>query len=110
MAAISPLHAANISGKVVVPRAANNQDVVIYIDKIPGKLFPPPAKPEILDQLNLRFVPHVLPVLAGTTIQFPNSDLVRHNVFSPGPTQKFNLGTYPVGKTVNRVFKDPGVV
>jgi len=108
--AILPVQAANISGKVIVPRAPNNQDVVIYIDKIPGKVFAPPAKPEILDQLNLKFVPHVLPILVGTTVQFPNSDLVRHNVFSPGPVQKFNLGTYPVGKSATRVFKDPGVV
>jgi hypothetical protein len=43
-------------------------------------------------------VPHVLPVLRGTVIDFTNSDDVQHNVFSPSATAgKFNLGTYGPG-------------
>lgn len=104
------IEAASITGKVTVARAANNGDAVIYIDKIPGKTFAPPIRPETLDQFNLKFVPHVLAVLVGTKVAFPNSDVVRHNVFSPGPTQKFQLGTYPVKQTKYQVFAKPGIV
>ena len=109
-AAFSDVQAANISGRVTVSRAPDNSDVIIFIDKIPGKTFPPPSKPETLDQINLKFTPHVMAILVGTTVQFPNSDVVRHNVFSPGPTQKLTLGTYPVGTTRTQVFNKPGVV
>ena len=102
--------AATISGKVKVATAPTNGGVVVYIDKIPGKVFTPDSKPVTLDQLNLKFVPHVMAVLLGTTVIFPNSDVVRHNVFSPGPVMKFNLGTYPVGKSRQLVFNKPGVV
>ena len=104
-----PAEAANISGKVRTP-AASDAEAVVFIDKIPGKTFAPPAKAETLDQINLKFVPHVMAVLAGTTVLFPNSDVVRHNVFSPGPSLKFTLGTYPVHTTKAQVFNKPGVV
>jgi plastocyanin len=98
----------DIEGQIIVRAARDNSDAVVYIDKIPGKRFPAPASPVLLDQVNLRFVPHVLPVLAGTTVAFPNSDEVRHNVFSPGPP-RFDLGTYPQKTTKYRLFDTSGV-
>src|SRR5438874_737260 len=76
------LDASNIQGQVTVKNARDNSNAVVYIDKIPGKTFAPPSAPVPLDQVNLTFVPHVLPVLAGTKVAFPNSDDIRHNVFS----------------------------
>jgi hypothetical protein len=49
-------------------------------------------------------------VLAGTNVSFPNSDPVRHNVFSPTSTWKFNLGTYPRGSTKSRSFDKAGAI
>ncbi len=86
------------------------ENAVVYIEKIEGKTFPPPGEPVILNQIGLVFVPHVLPVLVGTEVNFPNEDVVLHNVFSPGYTGKFNLGTYPQGTTKTRVFEKPGIV
>src|SRR5215467_3693242 len=99
---------ASIEGQVIVKAARDNGDAVIYIDKIPGKRYTPPVNPVILDQINLKFVPHVLPVLVGTTVAFPNSDEIRHNVFSPGPP-RFDLGTYPHHTTKFHLFDKPGV-
>ena len=99
-----------IDGRVIVRGVPDSSDAVVYIDKIPGKTFTPPATPVILDQVNLRFTPHVLPVLVGTNVAFPNSDPVRHNVFSPTANWKFNLGTYPRGSTKFRVFDKPGAI
>ena len=62
------------------------------------------------DDNHLVFAPLLLPVLTGTEVSFPNSDEVRHNVFSPSPTKRFNLGTYPRGAAKSVVFDKPGVV
>ena len=100
--------ASNIEGQVVVNSARDNGNAVVYIDKIPGKRFMPPSSPITLDQVNLTFVPHVLPVIVGATVAFPNSDEIRHNVFSPGPP-RFDLGTYPQKTTKYYLFDKPGV-
>jgi plastocyanin len=57
-----------------------------------------------------RFVPHVLPVLAGTSVEFPNDDALYHNVFSLSRTRAFDLGRYPRGSSKTIVFTTPGVV
>src|SRR5438093_94083 len=102
------LYASNIEGQILVNHARDNSNAVVYIDKIPGKRFIPPATPVILDQVNLTFVPHVLPVLVGSTVAFPNSDEIRHNVFSPGPP-RIDLGTYAQHTTKYHVFEKAGV-
>jgi len=108
--AIASVDETTIDGRVIVHGSPDNSDAVVYIDNIPGKHFAPPATPVTLDQVNLRFTPHVLPVLAGTNVAFPNSDPVRHNVFSPTASWKFNLGTYPRGSTKFRIFDKPGAI
>ncbi len=102
-----PLLASGIEGQIVVKVARDNANAVVYIDKIPGKRFTPPATPVTLDQVNLTFKPHVLAVLVGTTVAFPNSDEIRHNVFSPRPA-KFDLGTYPRKEIRYHRFDSPG--
>jgi plastocyanin len=100
--------ASNIEGQVVVSSARDNGNAIVYIDKIAGKRFTPPSAPIPLDQVNLTFTPHVLPVIVGATVAFPNSDEIRHNVFSPGPP-RFDLGTYPQKTTKYYLFDKPGV-
>lgn len=99
-----------IAGKVKARGIAHNGDAVVYIEAIPGRAFEPPAEPVVLDQVRLTFIPHVLPVLLGTTIAFPNSDEVRHNVFSTSVPKRFNLGNYPPGIVKHITFNKPGVV
>ena len=82
-----------ISGKVEVFRARRSADVVVYLADVPGTFTPPANRPRI-DQRSLLFIPHVLPVVIGTTVVFANNDDVMHNIFSPSKTKKFNLGTY----------------
>ncbi len=61
-------------------------------------------------QSNERFQPHVLPVLLGATVEFPNQDDVFHNVFSLSATSKFDLGRYPKGASKSVRFDKPGAV
>lgn len=98
-----------ITGTIKVRGVRDARDVVVFIEHMEGTYEPTQEKP-ILDQLNMVFIPHVLPILVGTTVQFPNSDEVRHNVFSPSKIKPFNLGTYSKGVTREVMFDEVGVV
>ena len=101
--------AGNITGKVKAKGVKNSADAVIYIDSAGTKPFPAPKDHPVMDQKNLRFVPHVMPIVAGTTVDFLNSDNVLHNVFSPDNcAEKFNLGSWPQGQKKSFTFKTQG--
>jgi plastocyanin len=110
LASASALPAGTISG-TVTPAAA---DSVVYVNAIPGKTFPAPAKPFSLNQKSLLFQPHVLAIPVGSTVAFLNSDTMRHNVFWPSvggdKSQSHNLGTWPKGDTRPFKFAVAGVV
>jgi plastocyanin len=106
---LSALIAGNIIGKVKAKGVKNSADAVVYIEKVPGGSFPAPKEHAKVDQKNLQFSPHVLPILVGTTVDFVNSDDVMHNVFSPDMcSEKMNLGTWPKGQMRSYTFKQPG--
>ncbi|HLF14068.1 MAG TPA: hypothetical protein VI932_04190 [Bacteroidota bacterium] len=104
-------YAGDIKGKVKAKGARHGGDAVVYIDSIPGKKFDPPKEHAKMDQKNLTFIPHVLPILAGTAVDYLNSDDVLHNVFTPEKcAEKFNLGTWPKGQVRSYTFKEPGCI
>jgi plastocyanin len=98
-----------ITGEVQAKRKKYQKDVVVYLKGVKGK-FKAPKQNAIVDQKNLVFIPHVQPVLAGTTVEFKNSDNVNHNVFSPAICKKFNLGTFNPGMHRTVTFDEPCVV
>ena len=103
--------AGSISGKVSGVAAES----AVYVDTIAGKTFPAPAQHPVMDQKGLLFQPHLLVVLAGTTVDFLNSDKVAHNVFWPSVQQGSkklpgkNLGTWPQGEKRPFKYDQPGV-
>jgi len=106
--AVSSATAGTIKGKITVRGARDARDVVVFIDEVPGE-FKPPKEPAKMDQKNLTFIPHVLPVLQGTTVDYQNSDDVLHNVFTPDKcAEKFNLGTWPKGEKRSFTFTEKG--
>lgn len=82
---------------------------VVWVDNIQGN-FRPPDRHAVMDQKDLRFIPHVLPILVGTAVDFLNSDPLLHNVFSISEAKRFNLGLYPKGQAPSVKFDKPGVV
>ncbi|MEE8202092.1 MAG: plastocyanin/azurin family copper-binding protein [Candidatus Acidoferrales bacterium] len=88
---------------------ADLSNFVLSLENIQGP-FPPPVEPAVMDQKELRFVPHLLVIQVGTTVEFPNSDLVSHNVFSISDAKRFNLGLYSRGTVRRMKFDKPGVV
>ena len=101
----------SISGKIKVFRARHSGDVVVFLEgESLKKEYSPPEKHGVVDQKNLKFIPHVLPILKGTTVDFHNSDDVQHNILSPGKAEKFNLGTWGYGGVRDYTFNKPGEI
>lgn len=101
--------AGTITGKVKVPGMRDHADVLVYIASAPGQ-FVPKETPSVT-QRGLKFEPHVLPVVVGTTVRFENEDDVQHNIFTPSASGDFfNLGTWPKGQTRTYTFSKMGKV
>jgi len=100
----------DITGKVSGGKGIS----VVYVEAIPGKTFPPPAKPLEMDQKSLLFQPHLLVAPVGATVEFLNSDKVAHNIFWPAINGNkklgHNLGTWPTGEKRAFKFDSPGIV
>jgi plastocyanin len=106
--------AGEIKGNVTAQGMRSPEGIVVYVDSIPGKTFPAPQEHAVMDQKKLTFIPHILPVPIGTTVDFLNSDSVGHNVYWPsvGGNKKLanNLGTWPQGVKKSFTFQDVGAV
>lgn len=106
----APALAGTITGTVTVHGLRTPENILVYLGK--GQ----PASVDLshsrftMDQQNLTFIPHVLPVVVGTAVAFPNNDQVAHNVFSLSQAKKFNLGSYGPGVSKTVVFDKPGMV
>ncbi|MEO7415335.1 MAG: carboxypeptidase regulatory-like domain-containing protein [Opitutaceae bacterium] len=124
-----PLHAGSISGRVRARAAtpatdgsgggnyasrkykflekidyATLRDFVVNITEIeapPAAGQPPPQS--LVTQRDGAFVPHVLPIVAGTIVEWPNADDVFHNVFCMSETTPFDLGLYKIGDNAKKV-------
>jgi plastocyanin len=109
LATASPAVAATIEARVADARGHAVPDAVIYA--IPaGRTLPLAKKTAIMDQKNRMFIPHVLPVQVGTAVRFPNSDDIRHQVYSFSPAKTFQLPLYAGTPATPLVFDKAGVV
>lgn len=137
--AVANADAATIGGKLTVPAAAFGTessanaypgrahsmrqaastrggviDAVISIERIPSEVESSLARARTraphLAQQGQAFVPRVLAVAAGTTVEFPNLDPIFHNVFSVSPVKRFDLGKYPRGQSRRVTFGKAGLV
>lgn len=83
---------------------------VIYLT---GKNIPPVIPPDTafkMAQKDKMFLPSVLTVGVGYSVEFPNLDSYFHNVFSYSKTKQFDLGRYPKGHSEKVTFDKPGIV
>lgn len=90
-------------------KTESDKKAVVFIVKVPGKFALPQSRP-VMRQKNVTIVPHVLPVLAGSTVDFPNEDDIYHNIFSLSQTKTFDLGRYSKGKSKSVTFNNLGNV
>ena len=107
--AVPIARAATLTVDVRNARGAAVRDAVVYA-VAEGRNLPLAKTTAVMDQRNRTFVPHVLAVQTGTAVHFPNSDDVRHQVYSFSPAKTFQLPLYE-GTPANPIlFDKPGVV
>jgi plastocyanin len=98
-------------GLLPAPGATDRRRAVVYLETAPRGAFETrePAR-AVMEQRNETFIPHVLAIAAGTTVEFPNFDPTYHNVFSFSKENRFDLGRYARGRSKSVRFDRPGVV
>ncbi|MCH7763356.1 MAG: hypothetical protein IIB95_06390 [Candidatus Marinimicrobia bacterium] len=105
-----------ITGEVIITKLNGNDridrsNVVVFLDHVSlenPKLFS--RINPIISQKNRQFSPRVLPIVKGTIINFPNDDIIFHNVFSLSKTEPFDLDIYPPGNSRSLIFNRTGWV
>jgi plastocyanin len=110
-----PLYADPVrAAQRIAPRSLADEmsRVVVYLEAAPSSsaALVAPAEPYRIAQVGLEFEPHVLAVVRGSTVEFPNRDAVFHNVFSLSKAHSFDLGRYPSGSSRSVRFDTPGIV
>ncbi len=114
LVAVIAFNAAAIAGTIHGKVSGVKGESVVYVEAVAGKTFPAPTQHITIDQKGLMFVPHIVVIQQGTTVEFLNSDSVAHNVFwasiSGNKKLGHNLGTWPQGQRQSFKFGDPGVV
>ncbi len=107
---------ATVSGNIQVKKAyvettgaKSDKDVVVYLVSAEKGASAAPVEHAKMNQKNLVFVPHVLAVQKGTTVDFLNEDAVNHNVSSPAACCSFDLGQWGKGVTKSYKFDSTGV-
>jgi plastocyanin len=91
--------------------ATDRRRSVVYLDPAPTAAFESRDGARArMNQTNETFVPHVLAIVAGTTVDFPNNDEIYHNVFSLSRARRFDLGRYAAGRSKSVRFDTPGIV
>ncbi len=103
-----PVGAAELSVTVLAMDGKPLPDAVVWVSPGAPPLSPAPS---VMDQLDKRFKPFVLPVQTGTQVDFPNSDSINHHVYSFSPAKRFELKLFPGSHNAHAVtFDKPGVV
>lgn len=105
------LSAGTLAGTVTGGGALGPGGAVVVLRRIGGPTpRPKPAKGKVVAQKNKTFVPRVLAVPVGTSVEFKNEDEISHNVFSLSKGSDFDLGLYKGGNSRAQQFDNPGPV
>ncbi len=115
----APSMAATVNGRVELalsqnPNVRKHRDysgVVVWLDPAgAAPIMPAKTLHAQMIQKDKTFSPHVLPILIGTVVNFPNYDPIFHNAFSNYDGQIFDIGLYAPGTTRAIAFRREGVV
>ncbi|WP_354667932.1 methylamine utilization protein [Paraglaciecola arctica] len=85
-------------------------NVVVYLTPKASKVSAISNKIEIMDQVNTQFSPHILAVQKDTQVRFPNSDSIKHHVYSFSQAKTFELQLYKELQADPLLFSNTGAV
>ncbi len=108
--AAGPVFAASVSFLVATADGKALAGAVITAEPEAGKLPAPVPQKAIVDQVELSFVPEVTVIPVGSSVSFPNSDQVSHQVYSFSPARRFQLPLYRGQPHSPVVFDQAGIV
>jgi plastocyanin len=91
-------------------RVKDFSGVVVSVQRVDAPSPAVPARHAVMLQKNKMFTPHILTIVTGATVDFPNADPIFHNAFSSYNGQIFDVGLYPPGSSKAVHFSRPGVV
>jgi hypothetical protein len=101
----------NVSGQVGSSGSTGPGGAVVWLKRTDGTTpRPAPLRGKSISQVNKTFVPRVLPVTVGSTVNFANQDPIFHNVFSLSRPNDFDSGLYKAGQSYSKSFGKPGPV
>jgi plastocyanin len=108
----TPALAGTVMGRVDLlekkdKRSEDASETVVWIEGAPVRPEPGRATVRMQDK---EFVPHLLVVGVGSTVDFPNHDVILHNVFSVSGDNRFDLNLYKKPRSASRTFEHPGIV
>ncbi|HEV2268499.1 MAG TPA: hypothetical protein VGR92_03495 [Steroidobacteraceae bacterium] len=86
--------AASLAIAVQLPDGRPFVDAVVTVEAVGKTLSPPAPIHALMDQMNRMFVPEVIVIPVGSTVAFPNSDSVSHQIYSFSPAKRFQLSLY----------------
>ena len=108
--AAGSLRAASVSFAVLKQDGKPLAGAVITAEPESGKSASPAPQKAIVDQVELSFVPDVTVIPVGSSVSFPNSDQVSHQVYSFSPARRFQLPLYRGQAHAPVVFDQAGIV
>lgn len=107
---VLPARAASLAISVQLPDGGPLADAAVTVQPIGRKLSPPAPIRAVMDQMHRMFVPEVVVVPVGSTVSFPNSDSVSHQIYSFSPAKRFQLPLYKGKPYPPVLFDQTGVV
>jgi plastocyanin len=84
-------------------------NVVVFLQNAPQPATLPSTRARIVQE-NETFIPRVVAITRGSTVDFPNADPFFHDVFSLSRSGTFDLGSYPKGQTKSQQFRKAGLI
>ena len=100
-----------VSGTVTGGGQIGPGGAVVWLKRLDGTMpRVAPVADQVITQREKTFLPHVLAVPLGSTVEFRNDDRIYHNVFSIAKPNDFDAGIRKTGATYTRTFTHPGVV
>jgi plastocyanin len=110
--AVAPsVRAADVGGRVVDKLGNGVREAVVFVQTVPpGATWSANPRPAVMDQVNKTFVPHILPIVVGTEVSFPNHDQIHHHVYSFSHAKTFEIPLYKGEAAAPVRFEQVGAV
>ena len=109
LAAATASRATEVTVEVTGSSGSALQHVAVWLEPAGGLALPAPRRATV-DQVDRESVPPVSVVQSGAVARFPNSDNIRHHVYSFSPARTFELKLYSGREAPPVVFDQPGLV